>query len=149
MPEKIKKILEYHKNDKSKLIQILLDIQEEERWLSIENLTYISKRLDIPLTNVFQAATFYNAFSFKPRGRHTITVCVGTACHVRGAPILLERISQKLEIMPGNTTKDKRFTLKTANCLGCCALGPVISINDRYFSDPSSLELEKIFKNYQ
>jgi NADH-quinone oxidoreductase subunit E len=147
--EPIDEILKHYSNDKSNLIQILLTIQEKERYLSHENFKLISLKLNIPLTKIYQVAEFYNAFSFKPQGRHKISVCMGTACHVRGAPMILERLTQKLEINTGCTTDDNRFTLVTANCLGCCALGPVISIDDQYFSNPSNLELEKILKKFE
>jgi len=146
--EKIDEILKHYSYERNNLIQILLVLQEKERWLSEANLKHISRELKIPLPKVYQVAKFYNAFSLKPQGRHKISVCMGTACHVRGAPVILERLSQKLEINPGSTTSDNKFTLSTANCLGCCALGPVISIDDQYFSNPSSLELEKILKKF-
>jgi NADH-quinone oxidoreductase subunit E len=144
----VMEVISLHDHKKNNLIQILLSLQEKERFLSRESLLVISKELEIPLTKVYQAATFYNAFSFKPRGKHLIQVCTGTACHVRGAPLILERMIRRLEVDPGNTTADRRFTLQTANCLGCCALGPVVAINDRYFSDPSAAELEKILKKF-
>jgi NADH-quinone oxidoreductase subunit E len=144
----IEDILKENHYKKNNLIQILLALQEKSRWLSGNNLKIISEKLNIPLSKIYNVASFYNAFSFKPLGKHKISVCMGTACHVRGAPLVLERLVQKLEINPGNTTKDNRFTLMTANCLGCCALGPVFSIDDQYFSNPSTIELEKILKKF-
>lgn len=142
------KIIDKYEGDKSALIQILLDIQQQKRWLPPQALLTVSQRLKVPLTWVYHAATFYKAFSLEPRGRHIATICLGTACHVRGAPILLERVSQHLAIKVNQTTKDERFTLVTVNCLGCCALGPVLAIDDNYYSNPSGSELDKIIKSY-
>jgi len=145
---KVEKIINKYEGNKGDLIQILLDIQQEERWLPKEALLMVSKKLGVPLPWVYHAATFYKAFSLEPRGRHTATVCLGTACHVRGAPIMLERISLRLGIKSGQTTKDDKFTLATVNCLGCCALGPVLAIDDNYYSNPSGTELDKILNSY-
>jgi len=144
----IDKIIDKYHGDKGALIQILLDIQQKERWLSKDSLCRVSEKLNVPLTWVYHAATFYKAFSLEPRGRHTATVCLGTACHVRGAPVLLDRISQKLNVGPNQTTKDQKFTLTTVNCLGCCALGPVLVIDESYYSNPSGAELDKIVNSY-
>jgi NADH-quinone oxidoreductase subunit E len=144
----VDKIIDKYHGDKGALIQILLDIQQKERWLSKESLSRVSERLSVPLTWVYHAATFYKAFSLEPRGRHTITVCLGTACHVRGAPVLLDRVAQKLNINVNQTTKDKKFTLATVNCIGCCALGPVLSIDDKYFSNPSGTELDNVLNSF-
>jgi NADH-quinone oxidoreductase subunit E len=142
------KIIDKYEGNKSALIQILLDIQQKKRWLPKETLLLVSERLKVPLTWVYHAATFYKAFSLEPRGRHIATVCLGTACHVRGAPSLMERMSQRLGIKSNQTTKDQRFTLTTVNCIGCCALGPVIAIDDNYYSNPSGSELDKIINSY-
>jgi len=144
----IDKIVDKYHGDKGALIQVLLDIQQKERWLSKDSLCRVSDKLCVPLTWVYHAATFYKAFSLEPRGRHTATVCLGTACHVRGAPILLDRVSQKLNVGPNQTTKDQKFTLTTVNCLGCCALGPVLVIDESYYSNPSGAELDKIVNSY-
>jgi len=105
----------------------------------------ISQKLDIPLTQIYHIATFYKAFSLVPKGRHSVVVCMGTACHVRGAPRLLDRITEFLNIRPGATSSDMRFTLNTVNCLGCCALGPVMVVDGEYHSNPSTKEVERIF----
>ncbi|GAH62712.1 unnamed protein product, partial [marine sediment metagenome] len=123
-PEAIPSHLRYI-SDKSTLIQMLLEIQRQNRWLSEDALMWVSKRLDVPLTQIYQVSTFYKAFSLVPQGRHSISLCTGTACHVRGAPRLLDKVIEELKIKPGQTTKDLQFTLNTVNCLGCCALGPV------------------------
>ena len=130
--------------DKSNLIQILLEIQRENRWLSEENLRWVSRKLDVPLAQIYQVATFYKAFSLVPKGRHSISVCLGTACQVRGAPRLLNRVVETFKIRPGETSADMRFSLDTVNCLGCCALGPVMVVDGQYYSKPSNEELEQL-----
>jgi NADH-quinone oxidoreductase subunit E len=141
-------IIDRYDGQSSALIQILLDVQKENRWLPEDYLKYIADRLSVPLPRVYQVATFYKAFSLTSRGRHLVTVCLGTACHVRGAPTLLDRISERLGIRPTMTTVDGRFTLLTVNCMGCCALGPVLAIDDTYYSNPSDDEFNKILGRY-
>lgn len=141
---KVDEIIDRHNRDDSKLIQILLEIQREYNWLPKEALLWLSERLGVPMNQIYQAATFYNAFSLVPRGRHLVRVCTGTACHVRGAMRLLDRASQLLNIGPGETTEDMRFSFETVNCLGCCALGPVTVIDGEYHSNPSTHELETL-----
>src|SRR4030043_1003899 len=145
---KVDKIVSHHHNQKSSLIQILLDVQNEYRWLPKHVLLYISNKLEVPLTNIYDITTFYKYFNLELQGRHCITVCMGTACHIRGAMNLLQRITNVLKIKPGNTTSDYNFTLDTVNCLGCCALGPVMMIDNKYFSNPSLGELRKILKQF-
>jgi len=141
----IDQIVDKYEGDKDCLIQILLDIQRENRWLPKDALMWVSQKLDVPLTQIYHIATFYKAFSLVPQGRHCISVCMGTACHVRGAPRLLDRASETLKIKPGKTSSDMKFTLNTVNCLGCCALGPVMLVDDEYHSNPSTEKMEKIF----
>jgi NADH-quinone oxidoreductase subunit E len=142
-------IIDSYGAQRSALIQVLLDVQKKKHWLSPESLEHISQRLDVSLPHVYQIATFYKAFSLSTRGRHLITVCMGTACHVRGAPTLLDRISRKLGVKPGKTTKDGRFTLLTVNCLGCCALGPVLAIDETYHSNPSDADFDSVLGLYK
>ncbi len=137
-------IVDRHGCDEGRLIQILLDIQKENNWLSKEAVDWVAKRLEIPANRVYHIATFYKAFSLVPRGRHSFAICTGTACHVRGSMRLLDRVSQSLNIKPGQTSADLKFSLDTVNCLGCCALGPVLQVDDEYYSNPSSKELEEI-----
>ncbi|HEY32452.1 MAG TPA: NAD(P)H-dependent oxidoreductase subunit E [Dehalococcoidia bacterium] len=137
-------IIDKYKGDKSSLIQVLLDIQHENRWLPRDALMRASQRLGIPLSQIYHVATFYKAFSLMPRGRHSVSVCLGTACQVRGAPRLLDKVTEKLEIEPGETSEDMRFSLETVNCLGCCALGPVMVVDGEYHSSPSRKELDVI-----
>ncbi len=132
-------------SDRSALIQMLLEVQRENRWLSKEALAWLSERLKVPLTQVYHASTFYKAFSLVPKGRHLVSVCTGTACHVRGAPRLLDKVMEELKVKPGQNTSDLEFTLNTVNCLGCCALGPVVMVDGKYYSSPSPAEMTKIF----
>jgi len=142
--DKTREIVDKYGADKTTLIQILLEIQRENRWLPRDALQYISEKLDIPLSQVYRVATFYTAFSLIPQGRHHVCVCIGTACHVRGSPRLLDLVTNNLNITPGETSPDHKFTLSTVNCLGCCALGPVLQVDSEYHGNPSSEEVKKI-----
>jgi NADH-quinone oxidoreductase subunit E len=128
----VDEIVARYRGDKSALIQILLDIQREYYWLPKEALLKISERLEIPINRIYHIATFYKAFSLTPRGRHQVMVCMGTACYIRGAPQLLDKVEEILKIKSGETSSDMRFTLTTVNCLGCCALGPVVVVDGEY-----------------
>jgi len=141
---KTDEIVEKYAGDKSALIQALLELQRENRWLSEDALKWVSRKLGVPLTQIYHVATFYKAFSLVPKGRHSVAVCLGTACQVRGAPRLLDKVTDTLKINPGETSRDMRFSLDTVNCLGCCALGPVMVVDGEYYSNPSTEELEKI-----
>jgi len=132
--------------DKSALIQMLLAIQSENRWLSNDALVWVSQKLGVPLTQIYHIATFYKAFSLKPQGRHSVFVCAGTACHVRGATGLLNKVEDRLKIKPGQTSGDIQFTLNTVNCLGCCALGPVMMVDGKYHSNPPADKVKEIFE---
>ncbi len=142
----VDEIVDRYQGGKSALIQILLDIQREYYWLPKEALIRLSERLEIPLNQIYHIATFYTAFSLTPRGRHQVMVCTGTACYIRGAPQLLHKVEEMLKVKPGKTSSDMRFTLITANCLGCCALGPVMVINGEYHGNPTTADLGHIFE---
>jgi NADH-quinone oxidoreductase subunit E len=142
--DKTREIIDKYGADKTALIQILLEIQRENRWLPRDALQYISEKLDIPLSQVYRVATFYTAFSLIPQGRHHVCVCMGTACHVRGSPRLLDLVTGALNITPGETSPDHKYTLTTVNCLGCCALGPVLQVDNDYHGNPSAEEVKKI-----
>ncbi len=129
MKKKIEVILRNHGYTGSRIIQVLTDIQEEYNYLPRENLEYVSQRLKVPLSKIFSIATFYAAFSLNPRGKHLITVCLGTACFVRGVSNVLKRIEDRLGIEAGETTGDNMFTLETVNCLGACALAPIMVVD--------------------
>jgi NADH-quinone oxidoreductase subunit E len=142
-------IMKKYDFQKNSLIQVLLDVQESFRWLPRHVLSWISGRLNIPLREIYVVANFYEAFSLEPRGRHTIQVCTGTACHVRGASEMLTRVSAALGIQPGQTDSKQQFTLETVHCLGCCALAPVLQIDSQYYHEPSRSKFEKIIKSLQ
>lgn len=144
----IDKILEKHEYKKSALIPILQEIQSKNRWLPCETLKYVSEKLDIPLIDVYSLATFYKSFSLKPRGKHVITACCGTACHVRGGPKVLQEIQNQLNIGVDETTPDKKFTLETVRCLGACALGPLVVIDGKYHGQMNTKKVASILKKY-
>jgi len=130
----ILRILEKHTEDKGRLIAVLEEIQAEYGYLTEESLRIVSDETGCSLVDVYGVATFYRSFSLTPRGKHLICACLGTACHVRGAPRVVEEFERQLGIKAGQTTADKEFTLETVNCLGACALGPVVVIDGHYSS---------------
>jgi len=148
LKEKVNKVLQKHQYDKSLLVDILQDIQSESGYLPKEALVETSEGLGIPLSRVYSVATFFKAFSLKPRGRHIINVCMGTACHVRGAVKVLEKIEQELGVKTGETTPDLKYTLETVNCVGACALGPMIIIGEDYHGEMTPEAISSMLKNY-
>ena len=147
--DKIDTIIDKYPSDPSSLIQVLLEIQSENRWLPKEALKRVSEKLNVPLNRIQHIITFYKAFSVVPKGRHEIHVCTGTACHVRGAPRLLDTIQGLTGIKPGETDEDLRFSLETVNCVGCCALGPVMVIDGEYHGKMAPAKSEEVLKNYE
>jgi NADH-quinone oxidoreductase subunit E len=133
--KKVGSLVERNGGGKNALISILQDVQAEYNWLPREAIIEVARKLDIPLIDVYAVATFYRQFSLKPRGKHIVTVCVGTACHVRGGTRIAEEISHRLDVELGETTKDMQFTLETVNCLGCCAIGPVVVMDGEYYGE--------------
>ncbi|HIC86311.1 MAG TPA: NAD(P)H-dependent oxidoreductase subunit E [Desulfobacterales bacterium] len=146
---KVANIIEKHNNDPSHLIQILLEIQAQNRWIPKEALDVISEKLRVPISRIQHVATFYKAFSLVPKGRHEIHICMGTACHVRGAPRILEAVQNKIGINPGETDMDLKFSLETVNCLGCCALGPVMEINGKSYGRITPSEVSEVIDAYE
>jgi len=146
--EAVERILESYPRQRASLIAILQDIQSECYYLPREALEQVARALDLPLSRVYDVATFYRAFSLKPRGRHTIRVCMGTACHLKGSPALAATIERELGIGHGETTPDMRFTLETVNCLGACALAPVAMIDGEYHPKLTSQALLKVLERY-
>src|SRR5210317_1197628 len=124
-------VLQKNEYDTENVIMILQDITARYNYLPEVTLTYVARKLNIPISHIFSVATFYKAFSLTPRGKYIINVCTGTACHVRGAEKIKETIEGRLHIHEGETTEDLMFTLDTVRCLGCCALGPVITVNEK------------------
>ena len=145
---KIESLIRKHSSERKALLPILRDIQAEYNYLPQEALILASESLNIPLIDIVGVATFYSAFSLEPRGKHTVTVCQGTACHVRGAPKVLEEFERKLNIMTGHTTEDNEFTLETVNCFGCCAIGPVVVVDRDYYSEINIKKVGSTLKKY-
>ncbi len=129
------------------VMEVLQDIQEEYRYLPEEAMHRVSDALDVPLIEVFRLANFYKAFSLKPRGRHLITVCMGTACHVQHAPMLLDELLGQLGVKPGETTKDGAFTVEGVNCVGACALAPVVIIDGKYYDHVTPRKLRDLIED--
>jgi len=148
LSRKVGSVLERYSRDASQLVAILQDIQAEYNWLPKEALEEVSQELGIPLSRVFSVATFFRAFSLRPRGRHLIHVCLGTACHVRGAPRILEQMERELGIRPGEMTEDLQFSLETVNCVGACALGPVVIVDGDYHGQMTPDRVKEILKKY-
>ncbi len=146
---KVQSIIDKHQGLKKNLIAILLDVQEGFNYLPPEALRHVAKALGMPLIDVCGVATFYRAFSLKPRGKHTCLVCLGTACHVRGGPKILEELERKLDVPAGETTKDGQFTLETVACLGCCAIGPVVVVDGEYHGHATIRKIGPILGKYQ
>ncbi len=128
------------------LMGLLEEVQGRYRYLPQDALILISERMGVPLSQTYGVATFYNAFSLKPKGKHVISVCLGTACIVRGARKVLDRIRDRLGIQPGETTEDGEFTLETVNCLGACALGPVTVVDGTYSGQMNSSKADTLLR---
>jgi len=148
LEEKVGSVLDNYQYDKGMLISILQDIQAEFSYLPREALMQVSQGLEVPLSQVYSVATFFKAFSLTPRGRHLINVCLGTACHVRGGVRILEKIERELGIKPGETTENLRFSLETVNCVGACALGPIVIIDGGYSGQMKTDRVEPLLENY-
>lgn len=129
------------------LIAALEEIQGRYRYLPPEALILVSERLGVPLSQAYSVATFYNAFSLRPKGKHCLHVCMGTACHVRGSPQILDRLEAKLGIQAGETTRDHLFTLETVNCLGACALGPIVVTDEEYSGQMTVQKTDQLLNN--
>lgn len=139
-------ILVKHNEDRGGLIAVLGEIQAKYGFLPQEVLRTVSEWTGRSLVDIYGVATFYRSFSFAPRGKHLIVACLGTACHVRGAPRVVEELQRQLGIKPGDTTPDKEFTLETVNCLGACALGPIVVVDGCYFSNVNITKVKGILK---
>jgi NADH-quinone oxidoreductase subunit E len=146
--DRIDQIIDKHNGEDSSLIQVLLEIQSENHWLSKEALDRVGEKLQVPLTRILHIATFYKAFSLVPKGRHEIHICMGTACHVRGAPRVLDTVQDLTGIRPGETDLDLKFSLETVNCLGCCALGPVVEIDGKTHGKMAPAGAADVLKKY-
>jgi NADH-quinone oxidoreductase subunit E len=149
MKDKVAEIVKKYSKDKSQLVSILQDIQTEYNYLPREALDKLSKKLDVPQSQVYSMATFFRAFSLNKRGKHIVNVCLGTACHVRGAELILESLERQMGVMRGQTTQDMNFTLESVNCMGCCATGPVVKIGEEYFGHMTNDKVEPMLKKYR
>ncbi len=147
--DEIDRIIDKHGGEASFLIQILLDIQSENSWLPREALNRVSERLNVPATRVQHITTFYKAFSVVPKGRHKVHVCMGTACHVRGATRVLDTVKDVTGIQPGETDLDLKFSLETVNCLGCCALGPVMEVDGKVHGKMTPGQSSDVLKTFE
>jgi len=145
-PSDINAIVEKHKGERGSIISILEDVQAQYSYLPESALRVVAEKTGHSLVDIYGVATFYRAFSLKPRGRHLVSACLGTACHVRGAPSITRKLEQELGIRAGNTTPDREFTLETVNCLGACALGPIVVVDGHYFSNVKPSEVSKILQ---
>ena len=147
--KKVDTIVDEYGCNRDSLISILQDVQNEYHYLPEDVLRQVARRLELPLIQVYGVATFFKAFSLKPRGEHMVRVCLGTACHVRGAPAVLDEVKRRLGVEPGETTKDMQFTLETVNCLGACALGPLLVMDDKYEGQMSPGRIRKVLRDYK
>ncbi len=145
----VDRIIDGHQGEASSLIQVLLEIQEEAHWLPKEAMERVSERLSVPLARVQHIASFYKAFSLVPKGRHEIHICMGTACHVRGASRVLDTVQDVTGISPGETDLELKFSLETVNCIGCCALGPVMEIDRKTHGKVTPGATAELLKSYE
>jgi len=148
LEKKVALILDKYQHDKGMLVSILQDIQEEYNYLPRESLEQVGKTLDVPFSQLYSVATFFKALRLTPRGRHLINVCMGTACHVRGAVKVLEAMEREMGIKSGGTTDGLEFTLETVNCVGACALGPVVIVDGEYHGQMKTEKVKDILKEY-
>ena len=142
----MEKIVSEFDKDQRELIHVLHKIQKNFGYIPAQSISQIPRELKISESEIFGVLTFYKAFTLKPRGKHLITICMGTACHVRGAPIILDEFRRRLNIEPGETTEDNLFTLETVNCVGACALGPIVIADGDYHGQMRTREVDKIIK---
>lgn len=146
---KVSEILEKYARDESSLIAMLQDLQEEYSYLPRQALEQISREMDVPLSRILSLATFFRAFSLKPKGKHPIHVCLGTACHVRGAQLVLEKFERELGIKSGETSEDMLFSLDAVRCLGCCGLAPVVMVGEDVHGKVTQTKVLGIIKKYK
>ncbi len=146
---RVDEILHEHRGEKGPIVSILQSINSSYNYLPEDVLRYLARQLDIPLSLIYRIATFYASFSLKPRGKHIVTVCMGTTCHVKGAPLIVETLERALGIATGETSEDMAFTLETVNCIGCCGLAPVMTIGEDLYGKLTQAEVLKIVEKYR
>jgi NADH-quinone oxidoreductase subunit E len=142
--EVIHDIVHRYKAKPTALIMVLQDIQKHFRYLPVEALEAVARKMKLPIGQIYGVATFYKAFSLKPKGHHHVCVCTGTACHVRQARVIVDKLERELHIHPGETTSDMEFSLETVNCLGACALGPLVTVDEAYFGNMTSSRVDQM-----
>ncbi|MFH1941171.1 MAG: NADH-quinone oxidoreductase subunit NuoE [bacterium] len=147
--ESISDIVTKYGKREAGLIAMLQDIQRAKGYLPEEDLSFIASKVNVPVSRLFSLATFYKAFSLVPRGRHTINVCLGTACHVRGGSKLLDKLERDLKIKSGETTVDGRFSVEAVRCVGCCGLAPVVVIDENFHGKLNQKSLDKVLQMYE
>ena len=149
--EHVEKIIDKHEEKRTALISILHEIQDQYHHLPEGALRKVASRLRMDLNDIYGVATFYKSFSLIPKGKHSVTLCLGTACHVRGGPKILREMKKQLNIEPGQTTADKQVSLNVVNCLGVCAIGPVMFVDGKFYGEMNPVKakriIEKINKN--
>jgi NADH:ubiquinone oxidoreductase subunit E len=143
----IETVLEGRRSQPDQLIEVLQDIQEIDGYISEESMQFVSQNLGVPVIEVYRVVSFYKAFRLKPAGKHVLTMCMGTACHVRSASLLLDQAITQLGIQPGEVTKDGLFSIEQVNCLGACALGPIVVENGTYHHHMTPAKLRKLIEN--
>jgi NADH-quinone oxidoreductase subunit E len=144
----IEQVLQKYEYRHSDIISIMQDVQGLENYIPEEAIRYISEKMELNLARIFDIATFYKTFSLEPRGLHTIRLCCGTACHLGGAPQNIDQIKRTLDIEDGETTEDRMFSMETVNCLGACALAPVVAVGEEYYDSVNAGKIEKILSSY-
>jgi NADH:ubiquinone oxidoreductase subunit E len=142
-------LIDKYRAEQGAVIALLQDVQEEQNYLPRKALEHIARRLDVPLIQLYGLATFYKAFTLKPKGEHTVTCCMGTACHVRGGQRIVEGFERELGIKAGDTTDDLMFTLETVNCVGACAVGPLVIIDGEYHGLVTTAKVKGLLKPYR
>lgn len=142
----VKKIVDDSEGKQRELIHLLHNVQAQQGYISPQAITSIARHLKISESEIYGVLTFYKAFSLEPRGKHVVTICMGTACHVRGAPLILDEFRRQLGIKPGETTANRLFTLETVNCVGACALGPIAIADGEYHGQLKIREVEKVIQ---
>ncbi|OGP65926.1 MAG: hypothetical protein A2170_12320 [Deltaproteobacteria bacterium RBG_13_53_10] len=140
----VDKIVDHYHGKRTAVISILHDIQDRYTHLPKEALEQVAGRLGMDLNDIYGVATFYKSFSLTPKGKHSITLCLGTACHVRGGPKILKEMTQQLSIEPGQTTPDKKFSLQVVNCLGVCAIGPVMFVDGKFYGEMTPVKARRV-----
>ena len=145
-PNPVDLIVDKYQEKRTALISILHDVQDRYKYLPDEALRMVASRLRMDINEIYGVATFYKSFTLTPQGKHSITLCLGTACHVRGGPKILRELKGLLHIEPGQTTSDRQFSLKVVNCLGVCAIGPVMMVDRKFYGEMNPLRAKKIIE---